>query len=157
MNSVAAEWQATVLWSIEGPLFGCLTISPPARLCPGWLFSVASTPRRSSQLFEHWNGVVPAQTCVGNALAKGQLVARCGRLRTLDEKALDHHTEDRTAAIGNSFCNGRSYFDLLLMLLAAVGVAAINHHAGAQPRRQKRFAGRLNAGGVVIGTHGTTA
>ena len=98
---------------------------------------------------------IPAQAGIGDALAIGQLggvvLARGELLRAGLQVAFDHQPEHAARAASDLAGDVARHFELALMLLAAVGMAAIDHQRRRQTRGLEVLAGGGHAGGVVIG------
>src|SRR3569832_59274 len=88
---------------------------------------------------QHSHRIVPAETGVRDALAVFQrtrvVLARRELLGAGLEMAFDHHPEDGSRAPGHLLRDIARDIQLLLVLLAAVRVAAVDHQHGRQLRR----------------------
>ncbi|MNS89408.1 hypothetical protein D3C72_1234200 [compost metagenome] len=63
----------------------------------------------------------------------------------------DHHADDALVAAGDLAADVFAHRDLVLMLLAAVGMRGIDHQARGQPGLGDGVARFLHAGGIVVG------
>jgi hypothetical protein len=108
-----------------------------------------------SQRVQHTHAVVPADAGVGDALAVGQrgrvVLAGGELLRAVVQVAFHHHAEDAAVAGGQLRAHVHHHVDLALVLLAAVGVAGVDHQLAGQLGGFDFLAGGGHAGGVVVG------
>src|SRR5688572_7327499 len=138
MTSIGAAraWSATAALEPGPP-------STPARL------------HRLAQGLQHADRVVPADAGIGDALAvfeRGRVVlAGVELLHAAVQVALDHHPEDATRAAGDLCGDVARHVDLALMLLARVGVAAIDHQAARQLGFLDLRARGRDAGRIIVG------
>src|SRR5690606_5051039 len=66
------------------------------------------------------------------------------------EVALHHDAEDAVVAARNLLRNAVPDFDLLLVLLAAVAVAEVDHDVGSQAGVRQHAGSRFDAAGVEV-------
>ena len=127
-------------------------------MCLGLFFA----PRLNSlgQSFKNLLAVCPTDASIRDALGILQSVhivfAGCEFLRTTFNVTFYHHSEDLTRAFAHLRSNFLRHHQLAFMLLAAVGMAAINHQGGGQFGGRQILAGSIHTGLVVIG-HFTAA
>src|SRR5690606_3824358 len=79
------------------------------------------------ELLEHRDGVLPAHAGIRDALAVHERLARLEILPAGDEMALDHQAEDPVVPSGDLAGDVLDHADLVLVLLAAVAVAGVDH------------------------------
>ena len=65
--------------------------------------------------------------------------------------ALDHDADDATVTTGDLTSHILTHLDLLFGLLAAVGMAEVDHDAGRQPCLDDLLSGDIDALGVIVG------
>lgn len=110
----------------------------------------ASGSYRGCQLFEHGLGLSPVDAAVGDALAVDERLAGDERLGSSDQVALNHHALD-AAISGGDLCGYIVADDgLTLVVLAAVGVAEVDHDAGLDAGLQHLRGSFSDALGVVV-------
>ena len=104
--------------------------------------------------------MLPAQAGIGDAFAINQ---RCGIvcaggefLRASQQVALYHHTKNMARAGRDLGGNVARHIQLLFMLLAAVGMAAVHHQRGRQFGLLQILTGSGHAARIVIGRFAAT-
>ena len=85
-----------------------------------------------------------------------QLLVFAQILAAFLQVAFNHDAGDTHVSCGNLAGNVGCHFDLLVVLLAAVGVRKINHDLFAQAAGSQLFAGGIHMLGVVIGRFAST-
>src|SRR6185436_12277292 len=110
-------------------------------------------PERPGQALQHGLGTREIDASIGNALTISQPCQPFAQnLPAGDQMALDHHAEHVLPVVGDLFRNGRADGDLVLVLLAAVAVTAVDQDAAGQPGACRALAGSGDALRVVIGS-----
>src|SRR6218665_2262105 len=107
------------------------------------------------QLCQRLQRIVPTQAGIGDALAvferAGLVLAGRELLGACVQMAFDHQAEDAARAGGQLRRDIAGHVELLFVLLATVGMAAIDHQQRGQLGRLQVLAGGGDAGGVVVG------
>ena len=116
----------------------------------GHRLSGASGAHRLRQLGEQSAGFVPADAGVGDALAVDQFAAGDELLRSGDQIAFKHHADDAAIAGGDLRGDIAADGGLAGVVLAAVGVAAVDHDARRQAGLLEQPAGFVDRGGIVV-------
>ena len=113
---------------------------------------VAAGADGGGELGEQRAGFVPVDAGVGDALAVNQGLAGNEFLRASDEIALDHDADDVAIALGDLRGHVVADDGLAAVILAAVGVAEVDHDAGRDAGLPHERGGFSNAiGGIVYG------
>jgi hypothetical protein len=105
---------------------------------PGAIDSVCKSNALSAlrdgerQRIEGFDGGVPVDASVRNALPVAELPARHMRLLARDQIALDHHADD-TAVSGSNLIGHRiDDIGLVFRVIAAIGMARVDHDGPMQ-------------------------
>src|SRR5690606_34175590 len=110
---------------------------------------------RLRQDLQRLHRIAPAQAGIGDALAVlqrgGIVLARGELLRARLDMALDHYAENRLRAARDLRAHVAGHIDLLFVLLAAVGVAEVDHETRRLLGCFEVLHGGGHAGGVVVG------
>src|ERR1035437_1641148 len=93
----------------------------------------------------------PSEAGIRDALSVHERFARDEFLRARDQIALNHHADDATVARGNLTSDVVRDDGLASVVLAAVGVRAVDHDARRQPGLLKLPAGRIHRCSVKVG------
>ena len=107
------------------------------------------------QLLQDGNGLLHADAGVGDGDAMRQLVF-AQILATFLQVAFDHDAGNAHVTCGNLAGNVGCHVDLLVVLLAAVGVREVDHDLFAQAAGSQLLAGSIHMVGVVIGGFAAT-
>ena len=95
-------------------------------------------------------GFAPIDAGIGDALSIYQWLAWHEFLRTCDQIALHHDTEDATVSRGNLCGNISAHEALMSVVLMAVGVAAVDHDTRRNAGFLHLLCGLRHGGSVVI-------
>src|SRR6185437_3658708 len=110
----------------------------------------AALAYRLRQPLQHLHRAVPADATIGDALPIAQRLSWPQFLPAAEQMAFHHHAENAPLAGGYPRGKILDHRRLVLRVLAAVGMAGIDHHAGAQAGLADRSTGSIDAGRVVI-------
>src|SRR5262245_36701465 len=104
----------------------------PATTWTGTPTSASPLSDSLRELQEERLRLLPAETLVGDALPVDQRRARLGVLAAVDQEALDHDAHQRVAPRLELVADVGHHIGLARVVLAAVGVAAVDHHVARQ-------------------------
>src|SRR3954447_24501833 len=133
-------------------------IEPPIRPTPSTAILIEATSAGVAplahgvgELVEHLDGGVPRHAGIGDRLAVGEFRAGAQVLPPLGDERLEHHSHDRPVAGGDLLGQVRRHQRLAAVVLAAVAVRGVHHHALRQPRGTELGQSVAHRGGGVVG------
>src|SRR5699024_7180376 len=117
---------------------------------------LATLADRLGQVFQYTLGGLPAHALVGDGLAVGQLRRVLEFLVAFLDAALQHHAYDALLPFGDLLTDRGGHTGLTLVVLAAVGVAGVDHQAARQPGVLDHLQGGIDQRCLEVGAAATT-
>jgi hypothetical protein len=111
---------------------------------------VSALAHRIGEAFDHRDGDIPAHARVRDALPVRELRSRVAVLPAAYEEALEHHTEYTCTALRDLLPEGDRHASLLLVVLAAVRVATVDHQTPLEPRGFEHLHGLRDILSVIV-------